>query len=403
MKKVTAMNPAPTLWARRTTGRAAQTAFPIAGAPRLGGGVIATALMLAIFTVAPASAQITCTDLYTLVKPANVEYFRPDGPIPVAGEQVVGYGYLTPTESDDRAMFWTPSSPDGIDLSPSGFTYSRALGTCVAQQVGYAGSLATGGHHAMLWSGSGGSAIELHPSGFLYSEAFGTSGAKQVGRGVLPGGGGIHALLWSGSAATAVDLNPIGFQYSEATAVKGTQQVGYGFGVSTLNAEHALVWNGSATNFVDLNPDWLEYSTARATNGVQQVGSGEGPTTAFYSHALLWSGTANSCVDLNPNEVLNSSAFAISDTYQAGVGDYHALLWRGSADSVVDLHSVLPGDVFMRSCAYSIEGSTVFGWGIDYSFNYHVIAWNIPEPASAALPSAIIVIVTALRRSRNDQ
>jgi hypothetical protein len=51
-------------------------------------------------------------------------------------------------------------------------------------------------------------AIDLHPSGFTSSEALGVSGGQQVGFGESVEGGGPHALLWTGSAGSVVDLHP---------------------------------------------------------------------------------------------------------------------------------------------------------------------------------------------------
>jgi hypothetical protein len=65
-------------------------------------------------------------------------------------------------------------------------------------------------------------AIDLNPSGFMASQALGVSGGQQVGA----GGGQQHALLWMGSAASVVDLNPSGFMASQALGVSGGQQVG---------------------------------------------------------------------------------------------------------------------------------------------------------------------------------
>jgi hypothetical protein len=59
-------------------------------------------------------------------------------------------------------------------------------------------------------------AIDLNPSGFVGSEALGVSGGQQVGSGF----DGItnHALLWAGSAASVVDLHSSEFFESRATA-----------------------------------------------------------------------------------------------------------------------------------------------------------------------------------------
>ncbi len=204
-----------------------------------------------------------------------------------------------------------------------------------------------------------------------------------------------------GSAASHVDLNPHGFGWSEAYGTSGTQQVGIGSGSATGNNEHALLWNGSAASYVDLNPIGFTGSQANDTSGLQQVGAGSGAATGGAGHALLWTGSAESFVDLNPSGIGfgGSWAYGTNGTQQVGYGlgtvtggypHYHALLWSGSADSAVDLHSVLPAS-FTASYAYSIDGSTVYGWGQDSGGNIHAIEWIVPEPGSLTLLGVAVV------------
>jgi hypothetical protein len=131
-----------------------------------------------------------------------------------------------------------------IDLHPSGFTSSEALGVSGGQQVGFGESVEGGGPHALLWTGSAGSVVDLHPSGFPGSQGLGVSGGQQVGSGTGFDSFARLALLWTGSAASVVFLHPSGFfGESEALGVSGGQQVGSGgFFVDGVFIQHALLW-----------------------------------------------------------------------------------------------------------------------------------------------------------------
>ncbi len=124
-------------------------------------------------------------------------------------------------------------------------------------------------------------------------------------------------------------------------------------------------------------------------------------------HALLWSGSAASCVDLNPSGFTRSEAYDTSDTLQVGFGygtatggATHALLWSGSADSYVDLHSLLPSS-FLDSYAYCIDGSAIYGIGVDQNGSNHAIEWTIvPEPGSFGLVGLAMLAWAGRRRKR---
>src|SRR5437879_6365837 len=115
--------------------------------------------------------------------------------------------------------------------------------------------------------------IDLNPSGFSESQALGVSGGQQVGYGVTTVGGDFHALLWTGTATNFVDLNG-GFSGSRANAVSGGQQVGAGEGPSTGGNGHALLWAGTAVSVMDLNPSGLSGYTAAGASGSQAGGDG---------------------------------------------------------------------------------------------------------------------------------
>ena len=90
-------------------------------------------------------------------------------------------------------------------------------------------------------------AIDLNPSGYSSSMALGTNGTQQVGNGYGSAtGGNQHALLWSSSEDNVIDLNqflPAGFGgISYATAIDGYGNiVGYAQQGSSGNY-HAILW-----------------------------------------------------------------------------------------------------------------------------------------------------------------
>ena len=87
-----------------------------------------------------------------------------------------------------------------MDLNPSGFTSSAALGVAGGQHVGGGGGPATGGNgHALLWTGTAASVVDLHaflPSGYTSSVAEDIDASGDiVGQAITADGFG-HAILW---------------------------------------------------------------------------------------------------------------------------------------------------------------------------------------------------------------
>ncbi|MEY2430110.1 MAG: hypothetical protein QOJ40_2995, partial [Verrucomicrobiota bacterium] len=114
-----------------------------------------------------------------------------------------------------------------------------------SQQVGAGYGSASGGYyHALLWSGTAGSAVDLHPSGFDNSYALGISGSQQVGYGYTSGVIQ-HALLWSGTAESVVDLGSfLSSDYADSIA-QGIDADGNVIGYATYIATgtpHAILW-----------------------------------------------------------------------------------------------------------------------------------------------------------------
>jgi len=299
-----------------------------------------------------------------------------------SGTQQVGYG-------SNHALLWNGSAESFIDLNPSGFAGSKATGISGTQQVGYGSK---GSNHALLWNGSAESFVDLHPSGgYTASYAAATNGTQQVGYSYPS-----RALLWSGTAASCISLHPSGFAGSRATGISGTQQVGW---IASTDwhtpyasmGTHAFLWNGSAASRIDLNPSGFDQSEASGISDTQQVG--RGILSNNDSHALLWSGSADSFIDLNPSGYSWSTAMGTNSTQQVGYGagsatdgNSHALLWNGSEISYIDLHQFLPTG-FIKSYAQAIDSyGNIAGYATDSSNDYHAILWQpIPEPATLLL------------------
>ena len=304
----------------------------------------------------------------------------------VSGGQEAGDGTANGRWGNQHALLWHGGAASVVDLISSRGV--KATATCRGQQVGYGDGFGYD-RHALLWRGSAASVVDLHPRGFTDSEALGTSGREQVGYGI-PARGKFHALLWRGSAASVVDLHPRGFTESQATSTAGGQQVGYGAGPGTRGSAHALLWRDSASSVVDLHPRGYADSQATGISGGQQVGWGgivaaDIPTHTTF-HALLWRGSAASVVDLNPRGVLASRVNDTNGKEQVGVGNGRALLWRGSAESVVDLQAFLPPS-FTESGAQAIDAAgDVVGWATTYHQGpSHAILWkrNVPETSTS--------------------
>jgi hypothetical protein len=260
-----------------------------------------------------------------------------------------------------------------VDLTPTGFVESQAVGASNGAQVGFGlGASTFGAEHALLWTGTAASAVDLHPAGYHMSNALATSGVRQVGWATHPDTATSHAFLWSGSAASSVDLNPAGMVFSRAHGVFGDVQVGSGGGAATGFIEHALLWRGNAASVLDLNPPGFFTSNARAVSEDQQVGVGDN------GRALMWTGTAESAVDLTPFWCLDAQALAVSGGQQVGrcraVPDFsqHALLWTGSAATAVDLHPA----GYLASEAHGVASGRQVGFGVPPGGPSHALVWS---------------------------
>ncbi|MGA2443543.1 MAG: hypothetical protein ABSH08_21530, partial [Tepidisphaeraceae bacterium] len=175
------------------------------------------------------------TVLYPLTPPAGLSLGYTNIECDDTGQVVatIGFNYY--------AVFW-PGTSSGVELNP-GSSLAQAEAVQGNEQVGEYSS------KAYLWKGSAASGVNLNPSGFYGSCALGTDGSQQVGY-ASPSNfdPSLHwAFLWNGTAASAVDLNPSGISASEALGTDGAQQVGYAHTGEYLNA---LLWSGTANSYV---------------------------------------------------------------------------------------------------------------------------------------------------------
>ncbi|MEI8372338.1 MAG: autotransporter-associated beta strand repeat-containing protein [Planctomycetota bacterium] len=345
-----------------------------------------TGLCIALLIAFAGSAQASTYRAIDL----NPSGFGASEALGTSGSQQVGYVGTTPT-TGARAVLWSGDPTGYVDLNPAGYIWSIAEATNGMQQVGRGESPEmSGSWHALLWSGSAATYIDLNPNGYERTSALDVRGTEQVGYGYVGTGSQSHALLWKGSAANYVDLSPAGFYGSQAMGTNGTQQVGYADTTPTGGA-HAMLWSSSASAYIDLNPPGFDWSIANEIYGTQQVGRGETPEMGGVWHALLWNGTATSYVDLHPSGFVHSMALDTNGIQQVGYGfkwgePVHAILWSGTAESAVDLNQFLPGG-YTSAYANAIDaGGNIVGYANDSGGNPHAILWQpVPEPSTLAL------------------
>ncbi len=120
------------------------------------------------------------------------------------------------------------------------------------EQVGYGSGSSTGNaDHAFLWKGSAASAVDLNPSNFQASRALGVSNGVQVGYGSPTGQPNTdHALVWTGTSASARDLQrflPENLIGSRATGVDSHGNI-VGRAWDALDNQFAVIWRPGETN-----------------------------------------------------------------------------------------------------------------------------------------------------------
>jgi hypothetical protein len=298
----------------------------------------------------------------------------------------VGYtAKSTPTSSASSfATVWRGSASSKTVIGNAG---SQAFGVFGKQVVGWAG-----GFNAALWlDGTAQSLVNLHPTGYADSWAIGVDADSQVGNGSYADNGPRRALLWHGSANSVVDLHPAGYKSSEAVAVYGDIQAGWAVPTGS-SQKRAMLWHGTAASAVSLNPLNCPQSEVTAVWDDYQAGSAY---TNGHTSAAIWHGTADSITYLNPAQYSNSILYGACGQYQVGIGypysnNYHAMIWSGSSESAIDLHAYLPQE-YAKSIA---QGVDIYGNVVGYAFLAsnpdwgQAVMWQIPEPATMILLAA---------------
>jgi hypothetical protein len=320
--------------------------------------------------------------------------------------------------TDARALLW-PNGQMPRDITPAGYHAARVEDAEDDQLVGYV-SFYGNDFRAGLWLGGGSSFVDLHPSEFTLSGALGCGGGLQAGhvlfsQNCFECGSFVeqHAGFWAGSAASFTRLHAPGFYRVLGTDTDGKQFVGWGFANSNTAPFQALLWTNSASTAISLHPlAGFECSFATGVANGEQGGYGSGPATDDWTHALLWRGSPQSVVDLNPPGYFTSTVEAVRDGVQVGTAarweDYvnRAFVWRGTPGSGIDLHELLPAGYRLRdSLAKDIdaEGNIVGIATEDFTQQTVAVIWRYqggiaPPPATDA--TKLSVSSVAGRRGR---
>jgi len=147
----------------------------------------------------------------------NPIYAGPSNATATDGKSTVGYIGAGAIIASSAAL-WTGQTPDSyVNLSPTGWSASSALGVSGNNQVGWVGNLTwisgfgmpypeITGPFAARWSGTSGSYVSLDVPGDIFSTAYAISGNVAVGYVQCPGQYGVHAALWLDTASSFIDL-----------------------------------------------------------------------------------------------------------------------------------------------------------------------------------------------------
>lgn len=149
-----------------------------------------------LLAVVPTKASPTATLMYQLGIPAGIQYYDVEPFGSFNQGQTTGAGMLVGTGNTGHgALFWSATSPGGINLSPVGSNFSYAYGTDGIHQVGSVDNQAT------IWKGTAASATTLQPlNGAFYSGAYGIAGTQAVG---ISGG---YAVVWNIVSNSVINL-----------------------------------------------------------------------------------------------------------------------------------------------------------------------------------------------------
>ena len=322
------------------------------------------------------------------------------------------------TGNYSHAALWNLSMTGFVDVHPTtgGFTGSSIADIRGSQAVGIGSTART--DHALLWMNANpNSTIDLNPTSFKSSYALGTDGSRQIGYGyttVPVFGEESHALLWNSSATDYVDLNPVDYIFTFAYGGDKLHQAGYG--LSNSYNLHALLWAGTAQSVTDIQPTNGSYTDSRAfvVRGNRAGGYATDALTQ-YPHAILWTALdGNSAVDLHPAGFLDSQITALNTMAEVGygrvlgdhTGNTHALLWTDRTSGVIDLNNFLPSRYISAEADGIDSAGNVVGWAKDSTTgNFHAVEWLavVPEPTGTLTLAGLASLSFLRSRSRRKR
>lgn len=186
----------------------------------------------------------------------------------LATDGTVQGGMATPSSNPfgTDAVVWHGTAASIVNVAPAGYEYSLIEGVGGGQEVGGAAVNASGNYLAYLWNGTN-PGINLNPTGYDSSTALGTNGTTQVGYGYAfkINRDQYQALMWTGSAASAFDLSTVlptyvNFNFAQAYSVNGAGDI-YGLAQDSAGNYYAIEWSPAAPLPGDTNMDGTVDST----------------------------------------------------------------------------------------------------------------------------------------------
>ncbi len=385
-------------------------------------------ILICAFSSVPAEAAIeySVTDLGTL-----------DGSFS-EGQGINSSGQVTGT-ADAGTFLWSPTTPNGssgamYDLGtlPGGTGSSSGYAINASGQITGYSSSATSNEHAMLWSptspnGSSGTMSDLGTlSGTDLSLGYGINSRGQVAGQSFTSTGRINArpFLWNpaapnGSSGTIYDLGTLGGTNGAADAINTYGEV-VGYSYNAFGVPRAFLWspttpNGTSGTMQDLGTLGGFYGgTAYGINSSGQV-TGTADAGAEDYHAFLWSpttpnGTTGTMQDLGTLGGVKSYGFSINTTgevvgisnYTTATNDYHAILWTSNT-GLVDLNTLInPLSGWELDYANAInDAGQITGYGVIGGNAHSFLLTPVPEPSAFLLTASGLVWLIFVTRSVN--
>jgi hypothetical protein len=198
-----------------------------------------------------------------------------------------------------HALLWAGTPESVVDLHPTslpganapGDQRSWAVDTDGVSQVGHADliiPLGGGSYrseiHALLWQGTAASVVDLHPTGWDWSYAIGVKNGSQAGYGVQDlDSSPVTALVWHGSASSLRILGE-----GTINDTNGPTHVG---SIGVNNASHAFRWDGDSGSGFDLHPLLPPGFSGSGATDIDDAGNivGWAQTESGYLVGVSWS------------------------------------------------------------------------------------------------------------------